>query len=45
MPRAEARAGALIAAHLAMWRFAGEVAENAAKPLKTGLPVPLSAHR
>lgn len=35
----------LIAAHLAMWRFAGEVAENAAKALKTGLPVPLSVHR
>jgi hypothetical protein len=35
----------MVAAHLAMWRFAGEIAENAAKPLKAGPPVPLSIHR
>jgi phage FluMu protein gp41 len=35
----------LIAAHLATWRFAGELAENATKPLKAGLPAPVSVHR
>lgn len=34
-----------IAAHLALWRFAGELAENAAKPLRAAPPVPLSVHR
>lgn len=35
----------MIAAQLRMWRFAGELAENAAKPLKAGPPVPVSIHR
>jgi hypothetical protein len=35
----------VIAAQLRMWRFAGELAENAAKPLKAGPPVPVSIHR
>ena len=35
----------LIAANLAMWRFAGELAQNAAKPLEARPPVPVSVNR
>jgi hypothetical protein len=34
-----------IATQLAIWRFAGELAEKAAKPLSAGPPVPLSVYR
>lgn len=35
----------VIAGHQALWRFVGEVAENAAKPLRAGLPAGSEANR